>query len=141
MTSRYGIDTSLLVRLVTGQPADLFSVCVEQLRTLVEDEGAELFASNQVVGETYVAVQHHYGVSAHEVRASLLSVLQSGLVSPLHGHNVLNALQATGGPGLFDRLITDDYTRARLEILTLDRKMATLPGVATLSFDITPERG
>lgn len=141
MTSRYGIDTSILVRLVTGQPAELFAACVGQLRTLVEDEGAELFASNQVVGEAYVAVQHHYGIAAYDVRAALLGVLQSGLVSPLHGHTVLNALQATDGPGLFDRLIADDYARAGLETLTLDRKMAALPGVSALSFDITPERG
>ena len=27
---------------------------------------------------------------------------------------------------MFDRLIADDYTRAGLEVLTLDRKMAAL---------------
>ena len=35
-------------------------------------------------------------------------------------------------PGLFDRLIADDYARAGVEVLTLDRKMAALPGVRTL---------
>ena len=133
MTSRYGIDTSILVRLITAQPADAFAQCVSQLRALVEDEGAEIFASNQVVGEAYVAARHHYGISSLDVRGSLLGALQSGLVSPLNGRSVLDALDASDSPGLFDRLIADDYSRAGLEVLTLDRKMATLPGARTLS--------
>ena len=35
-------------------------------------------------------------------------------------------------PGLFDRLIADEYSRAGLEILTLDRKMASLSDVRRL---------
>ena len=55
-------------------------------------------------------------------------MLTSGLVAPLNGRTVLEALAASGGPGLFDRLITDDYSHAGLETLTLDQKMAALPG-------------
>ena len=98
MTSRYGIDTSVLVRLITAQPADGFTHCVQQLQTLVEREGAEVFASNQVVGEAYVAVQHHYGISGGDVRVALLGALQSGLVSPLNGRSVLDALVASSAP-------------------------------------------
>ena len=132
MTSRYGIDTSVLMRLITAQPADSFAHCVRELRTLVESEGAEVFVSNQVVGEAYVAAQHHYGISGGDVRAALLGALWSGLVAPLNGRSVLTALEASDGPGLFDRLIADDYARADLEVLTLDRKMAALPRVRTL---------
>ena len=35
-------------------------------------------------------------------------------------------------PGLFDRLIADDYSRVGLETLTLDRRMATLPNARRL---------
>ena len=62
MTRRYGIDTSVLVRLLTGNPPDTFSHCEKALRTLAKS-GAAVFASNQVIGEAYVTVQHHYGVS------------------------------------------------------------------------------
>jgi hypothetical protein len=54
-------------------------------------------------------------------------VLRSGLVRPLNGPSVLAALEATTGCGLLDRLIADDYRRAELTTLTLDRKMAALP--------------
>jgi predicted nucleic acid-binding protein len=51
MTPRFGIDTSVLVRLVTGEPQAEFERCVEMLRSLIEDDGAEIVVSNQVVGE------------------------------------------------------------------------------------------
>lgn len=133
MTRRFGIDTSVLVRLLTGEPREDFLDCVAGLIALVEHEGSELFASNQVIGEAYVAVQHHYGVSKREARAGLIEVLRSGLVSPLNGRAVFEALEADGGPGLFDRLIADDCSRAGLEVLTLDRRMADLAGVSRLS--------
>ena len=59
----------------------------------------------------------------------MLDALRSGLVSPLNGHPVIEALEATCGAGLFDRLIADDYSRAGMEVLTLDQKMAALPDV------------
>ena len=132
MTRRFGIDTSVLVRLLTGEPAADFAYCVSKLSALVEEDGAEVFASNQVIGEAYIAVQHHYGVSKADARAGLLDVLRSGLVSPLNGLVVFSALETSESPGLFDRLIVDEYSRAGLEILTLDRKMASLSDVRRL---------
>ena len=132
VTPRFGIDTSVLVRLLTGEPPDKFEHCVSRLRKLIEDGGAEVFASNQVIGEAYIAVQHHYGVSKTDARSGLIDVLRSGLVSPLNGRAVFEVLEAASGPGLFDRLIADEYTRAGVEIVTLDRRMASLPGVRGL---------
>ena len=129
MTRRFGIDTSVLVRLLTEDPEAEFEYCVEKLRTMVDDRSDEIFVSNQVIGEAYIAVQQHYGVAKAEARSSLLNALQSGLVSPLNGPPVIEALEATGGPGLFDRLIVDEYSRSGLEVLTLDRKMASLSDV------------
>lgn len=127
MTARYGIDTSILVRLATGDPEDGFEHCVRALTALVERDKAEVFASNQVIGETYVALQHHYGVSKPDARTALASVLKSGLVAPLNGAAVFTALETQTGCGLLDRFIADDYRRAELITLTLDRKTAALP--------------
>ena len=132
MALPYGIDTSILVRLVTREPQADFERSVSRLSALVEDQGCEIFASNQVIGEAYAALMHHYGISSVNARATLLDVLTSGLVAPLNGRTVIEALEAQTGPGLFDRLIIDDYYRAGLEVLTLDRKMANLPGAQAL---------
>ena len=131
MIRRFGIDTSVLVRLLTRHPETEFERCVSRLHDLV-DGGAEVFASNQVIGEAYVAVQHHYGVSRTDARASLRDALRSGLVAPLNGRSVIAALETTGGPGLFDRLIADGYAHEGLEVLTLDRRMAGLTEVHRL---------
>ena len=84
MTRRYGIDTSVLLRLITAQPPDSYSYCIEHLSGLI-DSGAEVFASNQVIGETYIAAQHHYRVSRNDASQALFQVLSSGLVAPLNG--------------------------------------------------------
>lgn len=132
MAPRHGVDTSVLVRLVTREPLSDFERCVSRLSALVEDEGCEIFASNQAIGEAYAALMHHYGISSANARSTLLDVLTSGLVAPLNGQAVIEALAASGSPGLFDRLIADDYARAGLETLTLDRRMASLPNVGLL---------
>ena len=132
MTPRFGIDTSVLVMLLMGEPQAEFERCVETLRSLIEDDGAEIVVSNQVIGEAYVAVQYHYGVSKTDARAGLLDVLRSGMVAPLNGRVVLAALEAREGAGLLDRLISEEYSRVGLEALTLDRRMASLPGVRRL---------
>ena len=124
MIRRYGIDTSVLVRLLTGDPEKDFHYCVSRLRALIDEQGSEIFASNQVVGEAYVAVQHHYGVSR--------AAAARGLVSPVNGRSVIEALETSSGAGLLDRLIADDYSRAGMEVLTLDRKMAVLSDVRRL---------
>ena len=126
MTGRYGIDTSVLVRLTTNLPAEEFARCVQELRVLYESD-VEIVASNQVIGEAYVVAQHHYGASKSAARASILGVFESGLVSPLNGDSVLDLLREPGGPGLVDRLIVDGYARRDIETLTLDRRMAGLP--------------
>ncbi len=123
MTRNFGIDTSVLVRLLTGSPEAEFARCVQRLQSLIED-GGEVFVSNQVIGEAYVAVQHHYGIGRADVRKALRDVLQSGLAKPLNGLAVFAILESNTGPGLLDRLIVDDYARVDLETLTLDRKMA-----------------
>ena len=132
MTLRYGTDTSVLARFLTGLPEPEYRRCHRELTKMVEEDNAEIFASNQVIGEAYITVQHHYRVSEAEARAGLLSVLTSGLIAPLNGQSVLNALRETSGAGLMDRLIAEDYSTTVSETLTLDRRMAALPGVRRL---------
>ena len=132
MTLRYGTDTSVLMRLLTGHPEDEYQRCRQELGRMVEEEQAEILASNQVVGEAYIALQHHYGISKPDARNALNQVLSSGIISPLNGPVVLAILCELGGAGLLDRLIAEDYSRQVSATLTLDRRMARLPEVRRL---------
>ena len=133
MTKRCGIDTSILVRLATGEPEQAFEDIAAALTRIVESEHVPLFASNMVVGEAYIALQHHYGVTKPDAKAALRSVLTSGLVAPSGGDAVLEALATNRGCGLLDRLIALQYSGEGLGTLTLDRKMAALPNVTRLA--------
>ena len=133
MKKRYGIDTSILMRLMTGDPAKDYARTVNALESLIEQmPGADILVSNQVIGEAYIAVRHHYGISKADARSALTSVLTSGLVAPLNGTAVLDAIRHTEGCGLLDRLIVDDYSRQGVETLTHDRKMGALPDATRL---------
>lgn len=133
MPRRCGIDTSILVRLCTGEPAQDFDRVVAALTHRVEVEQAALFASHMVVGEAYMALQHHYGVSKPDAKAALRTVLTSGLVAPSGGDAVLEALASQRGCGLLDRLIALQYGQDEMGTLTLDRQMASLPNVTRLA--------
>jgi predicted nucleic acid-binding protein len=138
MNPRCGIDTSILVRLVSGLPQPEFEATLATLTRLVEVEHVALFASNMVIGEAYMAVQHHYAVSKGDARRALRDALTSGLVAPLGGEPVLAALAARQGSGLLDRLIALEYGAQALTTVTLDRKMAALPGVTRLAAQRSP---
>ena len=127
MIHRYGIDTSVLVRLATGVPPALFQRSLGKLTALIEKDGAQIVASNQVIGESYVALQHHYGVDKIDARLALSGVLQSGLIEAQSGQAALDALANARGCGLLDRLIALSYDDAGLATLTLDKKMSKLP--------------
>ena len=105
----------------------MHAACLQALGSLVQG-GAQVFASNQVIGEAYVAVQLHYGVNKADAQAGLLEILEGDLVTPLNGYSVLALLRTIGGAGLFDRLIADGYAKDARTTLTLDRQMAVLPG-------------
>ena len=131
-TQVYGIDTSIFVRLLTGHPEKDFEKTVAALERIC-DEGTELVVSNQVIGETYITLQHFYGISKLDARLAILDLLSSGMVSPLNGQPVLDILSARSGAGLMDRLIAQDYNRQGALVLTNDKRMSKLEGAQNLS--------
>ncbi len=133
MIPHYGIDTSVFVRLLTGDPKPAYLATVERFEKRLEIEPAARFlVSNQVIGEAYIALQHHYEIGKAEARDAMFSVLTSGLCSPLNGASVLIALQTSQGCGLLDRLIADDYAAREIKVLTNDLKMSKLPNAERL---------
>lgn len=86
---------------------------------------------DDLVGVESVATVQH-GRDGGAARSGLLDVLRSGMVAPLNGRAVPAALETREDAGLLDRLIAEEYSRVGLEALTLDRRMATLPGVRRL---------
>jgi predicted nucleic acid-binding protein len=133
MSHHYGIETSVFVRLLTGDPVAVYEKTVGRFQNRLEAEPqAEFFVSNQVIGEVYIALQHHYGISKAAAKAAMYSVLTSGLCSPLNGSAVMEMLQSDKGCGLLDRLIANDYEGRGMMVLTNDRKMSRLASAENL---------
>ena len=132
-THVYGIDTSVFVRLLTGHPEPDFRKTALALKKLHEKTpSTELVVSNQVIGEAYITLQHHYSVAKEDARAAILQLFNTGSISPLNGQSVYEMLHARGRAGLMDRLIADDYQTRGVHGLTNDKRMARLPGILLL---------
>ena len=91
-----------------------------------------MFASNQVIGEAYIALQHHYGVSKIDARAALSSVLHERAGGAAERRRRLARSRIRTGCGLLDRLIADEYRRAELGHADARSPMASRPAVRRL---------
>lgn len=125
-----GLDTSVVVRLLIGEPRKQ----AEAARALLDARAAAgepaAAISDLVVGETYFALLHHYAVPHAEVVASLRALLRDVRVQPTGV--ALDVLAVIGdrirGAGLMDRLIHADYSAAGADLVTFDREAARLDG-------------
>jgi predicted nucleic-acid-binding protein len=123
----YGLDTSVLVRLLVGEPAELAAKAkgrllqAHRLRQVV-------VASDLVIAEAWYALRHHYGSEPDEIRQALRAMLSSGLVQPEPGSAVLSVLSspASAKVGFADRLIHAHYQADGLTTLSLDKAQARL---------------
>ena len=128
---RYGVDTSIVLRVLTGKPESLAAAVRTRLEGLWPD-GAVLDVCDLVVSETYFALQHSYCLS----KARALNALVKLSVHPgfrLSSHAIA-ALQtpnlATAKPGFLDRVIHGTYvTDDESVMLTCEKDARKLAGV------------
>lgn len=133
-TQNYGIDSLVFVRLLTGHPEEDFEKTSTVIESILEENpSCELFVSNQVIGESYITLQFHYGITKPDARDAIHQMLINGVVSPLNGQKVLEILKDNSGAGLVDRLIVQDYETSGYRILTNDKKLARLPNCQLLT--------
>ena len=125
-TRACAIDTSILVRLATRRPKPQAESLLLELEKRYR-RGEEFWISSMVLGEAYIAIQHHYGIPKTDIHSLLISFFESGWFHPMDGPPVLEALRSTSGPGLLDRLIALQGVGRGMKTLTLDRKMGRLP--------------
>ena len=126
-----GLDTSVVVRLLVGEPAEQ----AEAARRMLADQPRGSCAiSDIVVGEAYFALRHHY-VVPHARAVGALSALLSDPRFRATGvaKQVLEQMpDRESGPGLMDRLIHGGYQQDDIAMVTFDRVAARLPGARRL---------
>jgi predicted nucleic-acid-binding protein len=122
-----GIDTSVLVRLLVGEPAAQAAKAKARLLA-AHLAGEAVVASDLVIAQTWHALQDHYKLQEAAVREALLAMLASGLVQLEPGSGAGAALREKGAKkvGFVDRLIRARGEAAGRVTLTLDRAQGRL---------------
>lgn len=107
---RCGADTSIILRVLTGQPTSLAAVVRTRLESLWLS-GAILDVCDLVVSETYFALQHSYGLTKESALNALLKLsahpgfrLSNQVVAAFRTENLARAK-----PGFLDRVIHGTY--------------------------------
>ncbi len=124
---RLGLDTSVVLRLLIGQPADHAAVARERLAQAHTD-GDEVIVIGTVLGEAYHALVHHYHVDKDQARHLLHRMVTSGAVQP-EPPELATALEPAAGAGLVDRLILHGYRSLQATTLTFDRALGAAGAV------------
>ncbi len=132
MTS--GLDTSFLIRLLTGDPPQQAAKAQEWLDRCLE-RGERPRVSDIVIVEAYFALQSHYGVPKAEALNALRRLLESGDVEP-SGFS-LDVLQntpnlANAKPGFVDRIIHAEVRSHGGQLLTFEKAAGKLSATKIL---------
>ncbi len=121
-----GLDTSVVVRLLVGEPADL-AVRAQQLLDELFEVGRKAVVSDLVVSETYDALHYHYHVPKKEALVAIREFLES---SEIEGDgaalSILQTPRRSSKPGFVDRLIHQGYLHSAGEMATFEKSAARL---------------
>ena len=128
-----GLDTSVVLRLLLGQPADQAARAVAFLDELSRG-GHQAVVSDLVVSEAYFALQHHYGVSKRDALLGLRRLFASGEIMPLGAAAKVLASDglAAAKPGFVDRLVHGSYAASSAGMATFEKAGGKLDGTRVL---------
>ena len=130
-----GLDTSVVMRLLLGEPEDLALIAVREFRAR-QKAGDQILISDWVVAEAYHAMQHHYGHTKKDSLEALRVFLASpGVVNSGAAAEILaNSNLESAKPGFVDRIIHHDYRQSHVaEMITFEKAAAKLEGVHVLA--------
>ena len=124
-----GLDTSVVLRLVMGDPPDLAAAAQAFFDEAFAPGGTPHLLSDVVVAESYHSMRHHYAVP-HDVAIAALGALVNDRVRVRALGVAAEALAGATAPkpGVVDRLLHAEYTAAGAETATFDKALARLPG-------------
>jgi len=131
---KVGLDTSVVLRLLTGEPAPQAQAALRWVMN-AKARGIRLMISDLVASEVYFALQHHFNVSKAEALRHISMLLTSG---DIETNGVVTEILATPGlatakPSFVDRLIHEQYLRDRaMGMATFERAARTLSHVELL---------
>ena len=130
---RCGFDTSVLMRLLVGEPEALFKQAAAYLAE-TQAKRQRVFVSNLVICEAYFACQHHYQMPKQAVLKGLHQLVSQPIFSM--EKSILSLLgtkdMARAKPGFVDRLIHSEYHKQGIGMVTCEKAASKLSHVQIL---------
>ncbi len=129
---RVGLDTSVVLRLLVGEPAQQHLAALEYLQVLLAKK-VKIVVSDLVLLEAYFALQNSYSMPKAEAIKALERFVGSTHFET-EPDSILGSdvFQSSAKAGLGDRLIAHRYLQCADGFLTFDKAMSRLPGGHTI---------
>lgn len=129
----HGLDTSVVMRLLTGDPPHQAEVAVTFLAES-KAAGDRLLVTDLVIAEVYFALHSKYKVPKAEALQRLREFVESGEVEAGAAARVLQTPNlASAKPGLVDRLIHATYSNDQARLVSFEKSVSKLTGAQVLS--------
>jgi predicted nucleic-acid-binding protein len=127
------LDTSVLLRLLVGEPEDQHQVSMRFLSEQLS-EGREVHVADLVLAEAYFALQSYYGLTKKDALSALLLFIRHGgvTVSPSALEVFAVSNLATANPGFVDRLIHGASHSSGHMLVTFEKAAKKLPSTLVL---------
>ena len=129
-----GLDTSVVLRLLVGEPGDQAAAAWSFIADEVTKRSGAVHVSDVVIGETYFALRLHYKVPNAEALAALAGLAGDTrfLVSTAARAAIAASRSTRAAPGFMDRLIHAAYNDVDARLVTFDRDAGRLPDARLL---------
>ncbi len=130
---RYSLDTTFLVRLLTGDPVPQFHLAADFLEKCRREEGV-VEVLDLVLAEAYFALKYHYGFPKDAALKSLHQFAEQPLVAVSKYALEILALPglSSANPGFVDLLIHSFSRTKNCKLVTFEKKARKLEGVIVL---------
>ena len=129
----YSLDTTFLIRLLTGDPVPQFHLAAGFLEKCERENGvAEVL--DLVLAEAYFALQYHYGFPKDAALKSLYQFVKQPVVAvSKHAFEILSLPSlSSANPGFVDLLIHGFSRTKNCKLVTFEKKARKLEGVIVL---------
>ena len=123
----YGLDTSVVLRILTGKPQPLAGIVLERIGHLLKN-GSDFFVADMAVLEAYHALQHFYGNTKEEAILALRSLAEEpGFAFSPEALDALNTPEAwKANPGMIDRMIANGYAARGYVTISCEKSFSKL---------------
>ena len=130
----FGLDTSVVLRLLTGQPQDLAAKTLARYQDGIA-AGDDFSVSDLVASESYYAIQHHYGKTKEEALDALKNFSCGEGIS--FSQNFAASINTPDihkvNPGFVDRMLVSGYREQGQITLSCENSFRRLADTEVIS--------